>query len=468
MKQWILHIWMIGLLMGIGTSCTSIVEDETDISTDEVTVNFTLSMGTDSKSRATAINRSVNDFENSVDVSDTKVLLYDADNTLWGEVKQLTLFQSDAKNVYHIVGKLEPKAGISLSQKYSLKVVVLTNCGNGFNNSFTSLGSLTYDYSQSKFNPSAPQNYIPMWGIKSFAELQFTPGSRTDLGTIGLLRAMAKVAVNFIPEEGSDLELSGVTLDKCYSKGTCVPGNYAGISSTQESWENGEISTPTVPSPVPNMLNELAFFKVQKNQYLIYIPEIEVGKSKMKATVDGKVYDIEFKDYATDTRFPVVRNHSYLFNAKLAETQLELSVNVSPWNKSDESMEFTNAVTYTRMEWADYKEFTNNEVLLNYEVPVKSTFRIEFPEGARWYVSLSNSNIFMIDGESHGVVAGTSGSHTHDLRIKPKDWNLTGTYETSIRVYVTLPAGDTVELDMISGSGESTADKEHFKVVYSR
>lgn len=308
MKQWILHI--IILLTVALTSCTSLVDDEPGISKEETRVMFTLSMGESTGARARSSELG-DGYENKIDVNNTKIVFYDEDNTLWAEVQNLSLQNGSSINLYHIIGELKLMNGADLSQAHNLKVVVLVNSGTSFDNQFSSLNNLAYNY------PLGDQDYIPMWGMKSFGNIEFTPGSRTDLGTINLLRAIAKVHLTF---SLFNCELTATpSFNRYNTSGACTPEISDSMKDTPE-----EITDPHLPGNVA-VGTDLLFRQLNENEYMLYIPEYKnIGiNAENKAYVQLKMkdirdkeyeYNIDFKHYLTNTQWDILRNHYYKFN----------------------------------------------------------------------------------------------------------------------------------------------------------
>lgn len=218
------------------------------------------------------------------------------------------------------------------------------NCNYSYNYGTDAEGNDTY-FIPSKATP------IPMYGVKEYTNQTIKKNQVTDLGSIDMLRAMAKVEVIWT---GDKSELNSVKLTKCLNGGTCAPNNM--FANTEKDPKDthlnlpGEHSSASGVSTMATAITNIPFRKIAKNDYLIYMPEhynsesarerytAGVGVTQMILTVgegDAAVeHTLEFKDYSdtNSTPFNILRNHHYLFNVSAPDAKLEVNYVVIPWD----------------------------------------------------------------------------------------------------------------------------------------
>lgn len=186
------------------------------------------------------------------------------------------------------------------------------------------LAALTF----SKIGQQADFDAIPMWGVASKSLAGIKKGETFDFGAISLLRAMAKIEVNFDRSETStvkDLALTGVTMNRTNPSGYLLPGNWSGIAETTTLKFKETLRIPSGLTP-----SERSFSMTSDDGAIIfYVPEINnaTGTDEIKLTVAYKDADgadqtgeIRFVKYGTDgkpvadpTPWDIIRNHHYSF-----------------------------------------------------------------------------------------------------------------------------------------------------------
>ncbi len=284
-------------------------------------------------------------FENYIDISlenpGYRVLFFDSDDKYLAAFKptKVVALDEDPMNskTYDVVGEIDNPL------PRSFKVVILANWRHfdqleaDLKVGVTTINDIcTAEYS--KYSYEAPfnlstENTIPMYGVKACTDVVFRNGLITFLGTVHLLRAMAKVEV-MCSSVGWTLET--VRLNKYQNIGYCAPknvvreedyvtGSYVGDYTKEVHIIDNNTALKTEP---------IAFQKVRENHFYIYIPEFnnavdgeKIGLNDINITVafaerTGKTYDIEFKYYNLTERnyFDVMRNYDYRFNVtKLPE-----------------------------------------------------------------------------------------------------------------------------------------------------
>lgn len=495
MKRWLLHIWMIGVLGMLAASCSQEV-DGLDLGTDgKVQVMFTIALDSPSAgSRATwgdnyddettndyasAIG---DDFDNYINPDQFFVKLTLGNTTY--DVQNIAHWQQAGnKNVYEFVGEVDVNINATTSYQ-NAKIQVYANM-NPTDNTFAT------DYDT---NPGTGVAYIPMWGVQT-VNLSLTPGARTELTEpIYLLRAMAKVEVIMAAE---DCEIGDIKLKGYNNTGYKLPTDWSTATTTTN------LDLEGVFRPMPSYIEENESFMESTNAdgnqcYTIYVPEYRNVSNQqttptpatITVTVDGKEYDIEFKQYAngsaTNTAYDIVRNHWYKFTITEVKTGFDLKLTVAPWTDVTENFNYEDDLSYDDGSWNNATT-TNNVVSLktsstadatdvtavyNFNVNTPQTIEwmavLEDPEGKFQFDMSQTSGTGTVEGEDaiQRTVRGellVTGSNLN-LGIKAINPSESGQYEAILRVYVTY-GGKTIELDLTDGE---EAALNHFTIQHSK
>lgn len=503
MKKWFLHILFLAGLFGVlTTSCSQEEGLDPQASDETVQVMFTIALdGPSARSRATwgdnYDNNDTNDydsaigddFDNYIDPDKFFVKLTLGTNTY--DVKNIAYWQQPDpnKNIYEFVGEVE--VNISQTTSYpNAKVMVYANMTPA-----TTTGNETFATNYETY-PGTGVKYIPMWGVQTISNLSLTPGARNMLPDIYLLRAMAKIEVIMAAE---DCEIEDIKLNGYNTTGYCLP----------EGWDETTIAATTdldlegVFRPMPSYRETNDSFaesiNVEGNQcYTIYVPEYRnisntqttATHATITVTVDGKDYDIEFKQYANGSpigeAYNIVRNHWYQYTITAVKTGFDLKLTVAPWTDVTENFNYEDNLSYAAGSW-DNATTTNNVVSLktaatpddtdvtavyNFTINTPKTIEwmavLEDPEGKFQFDMSQTSGTGTVEGEDtiQRTVRGellVTGSNLN-LGVKAIDPSESGQYEAILRVYV-MYGGKTFELDLTDG--EETA-LNHFTIQHSK
>ena len=327
---------------------------------DDVRVSFRIALGSTNGTRAGGTpegsydDGTQSEFENGIDLENGnyRFFFFDAQNRYLSAFQTVELIPEgedpDRSKTYEVVGKTDkmPPA--------NFKVVALANWLS-YPGKMTA-GETTIEElctaESSRYTFSAPfalsrERLIPMYGVKSCEEMTFTPGMLTHLGTVHLLRAMAKVEVS--------CKTSGWTLEKVellrynatgycaqsgvYSQDDYVKGNYAGDYTDTVHLPDGR--NDEAPKT-------RAFDRTADGRFVAYVPEyrnVAAGTANRKAAdaaemrvrfkeAPGKEYAVEFKYYnappegsAVGDPFDIRRNYYYKFSiSKTSEPDLVVEV----------------------------------------------------------------------------------------------------------------------------------------------
>lgn len=458
MKHKLLHIIYIGVLSLFAVACSSddtLIPSATD---SEVHVTFTLAMSNPSTSPRAAWNEGGaevgNKFDNRIEPNSLQVLICNATTGVpFAKVDKMLYIQTSQLNVYTFSGSFKV-SGSQLNQD-NYKIMVLANCPTvNVQTDFTTF--VPFDYSPSAFTA------IPMWGVKTTG-LDLIPGRTTDLGTIYVLRAMAKVFITLDGAMAESYKLQGAEMSNYNAKGNSLPAGYSAASDTEkmdtETCFNANVSSPSTG---------LKFNQLGENSFVAYVPDFnnENGTLTMPVTLtdaDGNTLDyltdkvIEFKDYnETGSPFNVIRNHVYHFNiTKIPEngSDLELTLNVADWDVNIEEWDYTDQVTVDetgKMAWTSNPQQVGSNVYLKNEAAI-CTFRIDTPTEATWYATLvpteGDYNAFAFNTDK-GYVQQVSGKvgEQGTLNIITTNAKPTVTSKAKLEIIVKTIDGRTIEV----------------------
>lgn len=243
------------------------------------------------------------------------------------------------KNVYQFVGIVN---GINKkTDVYGAKISVFANMGKDEESLITEF-------------PYSVEN-IPMWGVRKIGLNEdnehpyLAPGTRVDLGSIGLLRAMAKMEVALTPDMAADYELKEVSLNKFNGTGYCLPKGYGAASNTQD------MSTTGVFNPLDDDSQALLTFKKEtyetkdgttKTSYIVYLPEVDNKDNSLEVTVKllpknasdetaletGTFAVMDYTDEALPVAIDIIRNHWYQYEISgFAAGEFTLGYDVLDW-----------------------------------------------------------------------------------------------------------------------------------------
>ena len=294
------------------------------------------------------------EFENGIDLENGnyRFFFFDAQNRYLSAFQTVELIPEgedpDRSKTYEVVGKTDkmPPA--------NFKVVALANWPS-YPGKMTA-GETTIEElctaESSRYTFSAPfalsrERLIPMYGVKSCEEMTFTPGMLTHLGTVHLLRAMAKVEVSC---KTSGWTLEKVELLRYNATGYCAP---SGVYSQDDYVKGNYAGDYTDTVHLPDGRNDeapktRAFDRTADGRFVAYVPEyrnVAAGTANRKAAdaaemrvrfkeAPGKEYAVEFKYYnappegsAVGDPFDIRRNYYYKFSiSKTSEPDLVVEV----------------------------------------------------------------------------------------------------------------------------------------------
>ena len=399
MTKWLHILFVCGVLFLPGGCITE--EGGTPADTGSAQVSFVLSL-TDAgaSTRATweegYVSQDGNNYENRIDPDDVQVMLFDANSGSYvATVNILSYYPLDGTVDYRFIGSVE---GTLTTGQY--KLMVFANCREITEDS--ELESLLFDYVAEDVKTES--QLIPMWGVIT-KDLTLEKGKQQDLGTIDLLRAMAKIEINLASAINETHTITEATLSKYNSQGYYLPKDYAAVGNTkeleQETGNSKDTFNPCINAPVSS---DLAFsYSEDKKTAWLYIPEYD-NSSTDAATISITLSDgsntttgtLEFKDYAdgsaTGDAHDIVRNHIYRYTVNVEAGKLTVQYKALPWNLVETSIGWMPQPASTEKNPFDddsYDDFKNGNyyILLPYK---KSPDRVNL---SSLYTNASNGDV---------------------------------------------------------------------------
>ena len=285
------------------------------------------------------------EYDNYIDLDNVQMLLFEASSGVYAGTLGSMTYSKTGENKYEYIGTAPADIAVG-----DYKFVVLANCADagltvGTSN-ITDLDAKTY----SLFADSGNSEYIPMWGILK-ASLTLVAGSRQEIGTVHLLRAVSKVTVKLEAQEGATgnplrgYSLEKVALSNFNKSGYVTPTGAATAETTTEL--NLDASLHAYASAGTD--KEFAVASAGDTELTIYLPEYENSTTTpavLTVYLTKKVGDktisfnapIQFCDYEDGkpkdgTAYNIIRNHFYQFQIYSVSDDGELYVKpkVADW-----------------------------------------------------------------------------------------------------------------------------------------
>lgn len=273
-------------------------------------------------------------YENAINTEQLQIKVCDENGTIIGDVENVIAINNgtDTNPDYSITGTWE-NAADKLSK--AKKIMVFANCGTSI---------VTPDNIQNlAFARSATTQYIPMWGVTTLTN-ELVVGKSNNLGTIDLLRSLAKVKVKLADGMKSrKYSLGAMQLNNYNTSGYTLPLTYNTVASTaairfgnslhaNSSWAQSIVMTGDGDESI-----------------MLYIPEYDNinAATDRKATIslqlmrDGEEegnYTLHFCNYTPEgapdaaSTYNIQRNHYYEYTVGRTDDQVKIVLNVKEWN----------------------------------------------------------------------------------------------------------------------------------------
>lgn len=475
MKYNFLHIICWSVLFTCMSACNVLEEPEVPpCNEDNAEIVFTLALENPVSSR-NSWNPSDIDYypqvignrkDNRIVPKQLHVVLYKKDNTYLCKVmnlvyRQLPVTGSTVSNIYQFVGDV-PASVLGTNNTLECKIMVFANVPESQipTTAVSTLEDIDFSYSTTN---------IPMWGVASFVDdnnttdvfegLSLTPGSRTYIGIIYILRAMAKIKVK-LAESFNNYNLDGVKINRYNTKGYVLPSGYAtaNVTTALPLYTTGSTTGVLRPNTTVTSSESLDFTPSEDNDgsLTIYVPEYQnIGvetPSTMTVTLADpndntkkKDYPLEFKWYeaeegkhAKNEPFDLIRNHYYEYTITGVDDGLNLdfTLNVAPWTLVKKNVNYTETISCTYdgdgLGWSNVTTDIqdNTKIYMNPNgTSAIFKFKIEKPKNPEWFVDLSGEG-FDVDTSYQELTEGAI-EVTVDISA-----TAVGKYEGILRVFV--------------------------------
>ena len=273
-------------------------------------------------------------YENAINTEQLQIKVCDENGTIIGDVENVIAINNgtDTNPDYSITGTWE-NAADKLSK--AKKIMVLANCGT----SIVTPGNIQ----NLAFARSATTQYIPMWGVTTLTN-ELVVGKSNNLGTIDLLRSLAKVKVKLADGMKSrKYSLGAMQLNNYNTSGYTLPLTYNTVASTAAIRFGNSLHANSSWAQSITMTNN------GDESIMLYIPEYDNinAATDRKATIslqlmrDGEEegnYTLHFCNYTPEgapdaaSTYNIQRNHYYEYTVGRTDDQVKIVLNVKEWN----------------------------------------------------------------------------------------------------------------------------------------
>lgn len=324
--------WLLAALCALLLSCSDSDDNGTGRGggkADGYPVSLTLKMGAlEQKSLAPltdtlTVTRDGEAWENSLDIARLKVLLFASDGKFLLELRPDRILSLSPTSTleWRVEGTLTeaPQGAFTLAILAHWPQVPTLQKG------VTTLASILqsgeYPYTNLPYELSATR-LMPLYGVTTVASAAFRQGEMTNIGSVDLLRAMARVDLQ---TDINGATLSEVRMFRYNTQGTCAP--------TGMTQQTAYALTPHLPAAGQTPDDHVApFFRLDSTHWRIYLPEydnitdttrccaISFSLKVNESYTQRYTRAIDFRDYNNGgqqgNRFNILRDHAYRFTIK--------------------------------------------------------------------------------------------------------------------------------------------------------
>lgn len=273
-------------------------------------------------------------YENAINTEQLQIKVCDENGTIIGDVDNVIAINNgtDTNPEYSITGTWE-NAADKLSK--AKKIMVFANCGT----SIVTPGNIQ----NLAFARSATTQYIPMWGVTTLTN-ELVVGKSNNLGTIDMLRSLAKVKVKLADGmKARNYSLGALQLNNYNTSGYSLPLTYNTAASTAAIRFGNSLHANSSWAQSITMTNNA------DESIMLYIPEYDNinAAADRKATIslqlmrDGEEegnYTLHFCNYTPEgapdaaSTYNIQRNHYYEYTVGRTDDQVKIVLNVKKWN----------------------------------------------------------------------------------------------------------------------------------------
>lgn len=273
-------------------------------------------------------------YENAINTEQLQIKVCDENGTIIGDVENVIAINNgtDTNPDYSITGTWE-NAAEKLSK--AKKIMVFANCGT----SIVTPGNIQ----NLAFARSATTQYIPMWGVTTLTN-ELEMGKSNNLGTIDMLRSLAKVKVKLADGmKARNYSLGAIQLNNYNTSGYTLPLTYNTAASTAAIRFGNSLHVNS------SWAQSIAMTGNDDESIMLYIPEYDNinAATDRKATIslqlmrDGEEegnYTLHFCNYTPEgapdaaSTYNIQRNHYYEYTVGRTDDQVKIVLNVKKWN----------------------------------------------------------------------------------------------------------------------------------------
>lgn len=273
-------------------------------------------------------------YENAINTEQLQIKVCDENGTIIGDVENVIAINNgtDTNPDYSITGTWE-NAADKLSK--AKKIMVFANCGT----SIVTPGNIQ----NLAFARSATTQYIPMWGVTTLTN-ELVVGKSNNLGTIDMLRSLAKVKVRLADGmKARNYSLGAMQLNNYNTQGYSLPLTYNTAASTAAIRFGNSLHANS------SWAQSIAMTGNDDESIMLYIPEYDNinAATDRKATIslqlmrDGEEegnYTLHFCNYTPEgapdaaSTYNIQRNHYYEYTVGRTDDQVKIVLNVKKWN----------------------------------------------------------------------------------------------------------------------------------------
>ena len=273
-------------------------------------------------------------YENAINTEQLQIKVCDENGTIIGDVDNVIAINNgtDTNPEYSITGTWE-NAADKLSK--AKKIMVFANCGT----SIVTPGNIQ----NLAFTRASTTQYIPMWGVTTLTN-ELVVGKSNNLGTIDMLRSLAKVKVRLADGmKARKYSLGAMQLNNYNTSGYTLPLTYNTAASTAAIRFGNSLHANS------SWAQSIAMTGNADESIMLYIPEYDNinAATDRKATIslqlmrDGEEegnYTLHFCNYTPEgapdaaSTYNIQRNHYYEYTVGRTDDQVKIVLNVKEWN----------------------------------------------------------------------------------------------------------------------------------------
>lgn len=273
-------------------------------------------------------------YENAINTEQLQIKVCDENGTIIGDVENVIAINNgtDTNPDYSITGTWE-NAADKLSK--AKKIMVFANCGT----SIVTPGNIQ----NLAFARASTTQYIPMWGVTTLTN-ELVVGKSNNLGTIDMLRSLAKVKVKLADGmKARKYSLGAMQLNNYNTSGYTLPLTYNTAASTAAIRFDNSLHANS------SWAQSIAMTSNGDESIMLYIPEYDNinAATDRKATIslqlmrDGEEegnYTLHFCNYTAEgapdaaSTYNIQRNHYYEYTVGRTDDQVKIVLNVKKWN----------------------------------------------------------------------------------------------------------------------------------------